>query len=146
MKNKNRILFSVLSLFLCLCLFFSVFGCNDEKNTEVRLKEALGGKRISILGDSISTFPGYSNNPEYNSSIGGNALWYKGDNYITDVNETWWMQTINRTGMILNVNNSWSGDTVTGRGVARALHPNSAGMELVSKCFINVLTDKYVNE
>ena len=31
------------------------------------------------------------------------------------------MQTISRTGMELVVNNSWSGDTVSGRGVSRAL-------------------------
>ena len=85
------------------------------------LKKALSGKMVSILGDSISTFKGWSNNTDYNSTIGSNAVYYSGSNYITDVNETWWLQTINRTGTTLCVNNSWSGDTVTGRGIGRAL-------------------------
>lgn len=93
-----------------------------QKEQEQQLKTILTGKKLSILGDSISTFEGYSNNTSYNSTIGGNAVWYFGtNNGFTDVNETWWMQAISRTGTTLLVNNSWSGDMVTNHGVGRAL-------------------------
>ncbi len=67
----------------------------------------LRGKKVSILGDSISTFQGY--NPP------GFASYYphSGTN-LQDVNQTWWMKTIQRTGMQLLVNGSWSGSAVTG--------------------------------
>lgn len=93
----------------------------ERIKNEALLKELLSGKSLSILGDSISTFAGYSNNTSYNSTIGNNAVYYNGSTYITNVNETWWMQAINQTGMTLNVNNSWSGDKVIERGTARAL-------------------------
>lgn len=50
--------------------------------------------KISILGDSISTYVGY--NPY------GYAVYYKDDrlcdNDITDVNDTWWKQVIDALG------------------------------------------------
>jgi uncharacterized repeat protein (TIGR02543 family) len=65
------------------------------------------GKTVSILGDSITTFLGYIPN--------GFAYFYP---YPTagfgDVNQTWWMQLINHTGMKLLANNSWSGSAVAG--------------------------------
>ena len=64
------------------------------------------GKKISILGDSISTFAGYI--PEGQSSE------YNGTNYNgLQVTDTWWMKLINALGMTLLVNNSWSGTCVT---------------------------------
>ena len=99
----------------------------EKRARNEKLTEALRGKRISFIGDSISTFQGYSNNAEYNATIGENAVYYKDNkNGFSDVNETWWMQTVHATGMELLVNNSWSGDRVTTRGVARAkqLHNN----------------------
>lgn len=102
----------------------------EEKNARnAKLAEVLKGKRISFIGDSISTFEGYSNNVAYNPTIGENAVYYNGTRKgFTDANETWWMQTVYATGMELCVNNSWSGDRVTKRGIERAkqLH-NAAG-------------------
>ena len=62
------------------------------------------GKKISILGDSISTFAGYI--PE------GNATYYPTGTvkYVTD---TWWKKLLNLLGAELLVNNSWSGSRVT---------------------------------
>ena len=64
------------------------------------------GKTVSILGDSISTYKGYV--PD------GYACFYP---YPTadlgDVNQTWWMQTINKLGMSLLKNNSYSGTCVS---------------------------------
>ncbi len=100
----------------------------EQERRDAQLKEILSGKGISILGDSISTYQGWSNNTSYNSTIGSNAVYYTGsrDNFAT-VSETWWMQTITRSGLELVVNNSWSGDAVTNLGVSRALqlHNNS---------------------
>lgn len=70
------------------------------------------------MGDSISTYIGYSNNADKNSTTGENAIYYghQQKNTMLSVDETWWMKTINRTGTNLLVNNSWSGDTLTGSG------------------------------
>lgn len=100
----------------------------EQARIDAQLREILSGKGISFLGDSISTYSGWSNNTSYNSTIGSNAVYYTGNNYgFTNVNETWWMQAVNRSGLELVVNNSWSGDEVTNRGVSRAqqLHNNS---------------------
>lgn len=99
----------------------------EQARLDALLKEELSGMGISILGDSISTFQGWSNNTAYNSTIGSNAVYYTGSrDGFTAVGETWWMQTITRSGLELVVNNSWSGDEVTNRGVSRAqqLHNN----------------------
>lgn len=62
------------------------------------------GRSVSILGDSISTFEGYipSGNRAYYNEAGG-----------ADVNMTWWKRTMNRCGLSLNVNNSYSGSRVS---------------------------------
>ena len=88
---------------------------NDETKT---IKDILTGKNLSIMGDSISTYPGYSNNATTaNSTTGDNKLWYTGSNAgVTSVNDTWWMQTATETGMNLLVNNSSSGAKVVGKG------------------------------
>ena len=63
------------------------------------------GKRVSILGDSISTYQGYIPS--------GNATKYPtGD--VDNVNKTWWYKLIQDTGMVLGINNSYSGSTVGG--------------------------------
>lgn len=74
---------------------------------EIRSTESVyKNKKVSILGDSISTYAGYI--PE------GNANFYTGSNCgVSSVNDTWWMKTINALGMLLDVNNSWSGSRVT---------------------------------
>lgn len=65
------------------------------------------GKKLSILGDSISTFNGYIPS--------GNATYYpSGD--VTDVSDTWWKKLIDNTGLVLDTNNSWSGSRVTTTG------------------------------
>ena len=67
-------------------------------------------KRISVMGDSISTFEGY--NPF------GYAVYYRDDvsyeNDLTDVGDTWWMRVIEYLGGRLCVNNSFSGSFVSG--------------------------------
>ena len=63
----------------------------------------LSGKRLSILGDSISTYAGYI--PD------GYATYYSTSN-LASVDDTWWKKLIDATGMELCVNNSYSGTRV----------------------------------
>ena len=65
--------------------------------------------RISILGDSYSTFQNHI--PE------GNEVWYfdpidtkRTD--VKDVRQTWWWQVIKDGGYLLERNDSWSGATI----------------------------------
>ena len=67
------------------------------------------GKKVSVIGDSISTFAGYvpsGNSVHYNGSNGG----------VSSVNEMWWKRVINALGAELLVNESWSGSRVTTTG------------------------------
>ena len=64
------------------------------------------GKTVSILGDSISTYKGFI--PE------GYATFYPYSTAgLSNYNETWWMQVINKLGMKLHANNSWGGSCVS---------------------------------
>lgn len=64
----------------------------------------LYGKKVSFLGDSITTFNGWMP-----SSY---ATFYPRYT-ITDVEKTWWKQLLNTSGMELLVNASWSGSSVS---------------------------------
>jgi lysophospholipase L1-like esterase len=75
--------------------------------------ETLRNKKISILGDSISTFTNYSNSKEYNETITNNKVFYNGTFPIVSVDEAWWKLLINKYNLKLIVNNSWSGSRVT---------------------------------
>jgi len=63
------------------------------------------GKKISILGDSISTFEGYIPN-NYKSFYPASY----GD--VRSIFDTWWMQVINGLGAQLFINNAYGGSTV----------------------------------
>ena len=76
-----------------------------------QLQQALQGKTLSILGDSISTFEDVSNNTQYNSTIANNAVYYYSGRSVT-LEETWWQQLLDRNQMSLCVNNSWSGSWI----------------------------------
>lgn len=78
------------------------------------------GKKLSIFGDSISTFKGWI--PE------GNAVYYTGTSHgVSKVQETWWMKTIMALGYELLVNNSWSGRAVSSVRDGNPDHATSGG-------------------
>ena len=80
---------------------------------QVKLKDTLKDKKLSILGDSISTYDGYSNSSSiYNVLTDINRYYYPHDNIDVTVNDTWWMKFANSTGMSVLVNNSYSGSRV----------------------------------
>ena len=92
--------------------------------------DAYAGKKLSVFGDSISTYVGISNNTAYNTTISGNAIWYSsiGRGGIYDHTYTYWGSLIRRAGMNLCVNNAWSGDSLgSGKYVNRVvnLHNNT---------------------
>lgn len=66
-------------------------------------------KRISILGDSVSTFAGITP-PE---ALFYDA-WRQEETGVTSPDDTWWMQVIQGMGGMLGVNNSYAGSTVSG--------------------------------
>lgn len=66
--------------------------------------------KVSILGDSYSTFDGWV--------PAGHDIWYgvgKG-NDVQDVSQTWWYRLIDDNGLQLEKNNSWSGATICNTG------------------------------
>lgn len=95
----------------------------DYIGGDTTLKEIIGdwppsikNKKISILGDSISTF----NQDGY--MIPGYAMYYptlpsyRGAD-VTSVSDTWWMQVINSIDSILEINASYSGSTASNRSI-----------------------------
>lgn len=75
-------------------------------------------KRVSILGDSYSTFHDYV-------SPASNLCWYgvpgeKKENDVMRVGETWWHRFIYDHGFLLERNNSYSGSTVCHTGYRQA--------------------------
>jgi lysophospholipase L1-like esterase len=73
------------------------------------LPAGLEGKTISILGDSISTFAGVSNDPNVNETLAGSAVFYQDGTLGVSRKDTWLQQTADQLGMKVLVNNSWSG-------------------------------------
>lgn len=72
--------------------------------------EALKGKKVSILGDSISAYPGYV-------TPSTNAVFYpRGNNSpkcdVKSVDDMWWKIVLDKAGMVLGANNAYSGRTL----------------------------------
>lgn len=77
---------------------------------------------VSILGDSISTYEGYSNDAETSISTACNPVYYSDQ---LPPEETYWGRLLEAFEFSLCVNNSWSGGLLTGEnnptsGVERA--------------------------
>ncbi len=77
------------------------------------LRELLSGKKLSILGDSISTYNGWTNSNTVNSTLGpSHAVYYYGNNGV-GLDDTWWKQVSDQVGLEILVNNAWGGSSVT---------------------------------
>ncbi len=68
------------------------------------------GKVISILGGSNCTFAGYI--PVADGFNLTHRARYPQDDLLTDVNDTWWMQTLTALDAKLGINDSWAGSQV----------------------------------
>ena len=98
------------------------------------------GVKLSLIGDSISTYYGVSNsstyNPLYLSTSEATFGTYYGNTSHGDYAEfssvgrydTWWQQTVDTLGMDLLVNNAWSGSfTLIDQGQSNTTEYPAAG-------------------
>lgn len=106
MSRLNSFLYILFFIFLTLSCSKEELECSNCTN--ISLTKDM---KVSILGDSYSTFQGYLSpnaNPTYYPNL---------KTEVTDVTQTWWHLFITRNNLILEFNNSYSGSTV-------ALKPN----------------------
>ncbi len=83
------------------------------------------GKKLSLLGDSISSYAGTI--PE------GNDVYYTGSNSgVTDPSQMWWSVLCSKTGMTPLVINGWSGSGIT--QLTDSAHVNKVPMSSTSRC------------
>ena len=125
MSGIKNIFFYALIFLLIIGLCSSILGIlpkfnkeNKENNKLLSVPSLSVGTEIkgsngyiSFLGDSITTYDGFSNNSTYNTTIGKNASYYKSSKMR--VTDTWWYQSARELDMSLCVNNSWDGGRVT---------------------------------
>ena len=114
MKTMKHKCFVLLASFLFACLG-SVFA----------------QQKISILGDSYSTFHGYV-------QPAGNLCWYgvpgeKKENDVTKVEQTWWYCLVDSVSYVLERNNAYSGSTICNTGYEKA--------DYSDRSFITRMTD-----
>ncbi len=95
--------------------------CDEVVTGEIKgsaelIRDIFSGKKVSVMGDSISTYINISNGTAAdttNSTIRKNSTYYHNvHNEVlldNDVGKTWWQRTINHLGADLLVNNSDSG-------------------------------------
>ena len=109
MKNiKHRTTESLFIFFLIIAILSTAFPLVAAAENEVK---PLDGKTISILGDSISTYEGVSAGvaaETSNSTIKNNRVFYSNKRNGVGLNDTWWMQIIDKLGGEILVNNSYS--------------------------------------
>lgn len=105
-------MYRFVSFILAITVVFGLLPKVQLSTSAAETAVTLEGKKVSILGDSISTYAGVSNNTSYNSTIGKNSVYYTAGRYDVYQADTWWQQTIDVLGMELLVNNSWSGSCV----------------------------------
>lgn len=79
---------------------------NKLKQIEDKIN-SFTGKKISFIGDSITTFNGYIPT--------GNATFYPSNN-VTTVDQTWWKLLLSKLNADLSTNDSWSGSRVSNSG------------------------------
>ena len=92
---------------------------NGQGTVIERDPDALSGKTISILGDSISTFRNYSNRQgsRWSNTTIGRAASYRAYSDLRvkmTLEDTWWMQLAEDLGLRILVNNSASASTISG--------------------------------
>lgn len=93
-----------------------ITGEVEYKATFKELANTLEGLKLSILGDSISTF--YAEGSSMNSYYSEEGRYYYPiySSSVKTVDKTWWAQLLSNTKMTLGINNSWSGSCAYGSG------------------------------
>ena len=113
-KALSAILVSTM-LFSVLVVLIGILPMNTF--AAEKMNTGFEGKTISILGDSISTYVGVSDDATANSTLAGSVVYYNGIRNNVYLKDTWWQQAIDQLGMELLVNNSWSGSCVLTKNV-----------------------------
>ena len=97
--KKKRLLIS--------CILLVIFSVVYLKNRNFSVlingssRHASNNYKVSIIGDSISSYSGITKGPYYP----------KGN--VDSVDKTWWMQTINSLNFTFASNTAWGGTTIT---------------------------------
>ena len=78
------------------------------------VREHYRGKNLSLMGDSISTYSGVTNNAAVNSTLALNAVYYPANGVYRDYTTTYWGTVKTLLEMDLCVINSWSGSKTYG--------------------------------
>ena len=95
-----------------------VYNILSDTTIKAKYKEGVNkyvGKKFAVIGDSISTYQDYI--PE------GYACFYPYPTAdVNDVNQTWWMQAVNKLGAGMFINNSYSGSCVGTTGTSSSQH------------------------
>lgn len=128
-KNKkilyivSIILVSTLSISLLVSAFPGRASSGKDNTDGKHPTEEISpveGLYISFLGDSITTYKGYSDNANYNATLSNNAVFYP-HSYspngvelgVTSVRDTYWYKTIQELSLKLCVNNSCDASRVS---------------------------------
>ena len=103
---------------------FAIYDADQYNNSIVADVENLKkyhpsytGKKVSILGDSISTFVASSEKVDGKAPEGcitqypGNPAQYENSD-VTSVSRTWWGRVLDYFGMVLGINESWAGSCI----------------------------------
>lgn len=85
-----------------------ILECQSANNIYSQFK----GKIISLIGDSASTYEGYTPVADGWNLKHRNRYPNAAPDWVGTVNDTWWMRTINLLGAKLGVNSSWAGSCV----------------------------------
>lgn len=120
MKRSQKITVAsvIVALLLAVAIILIIVLCPSTQTARKpaesdlnKLTQRLQGKNVSILGDSITTFEGYSDNQKYNStlSLTANIPFYKPIKSASEVDNTWWMRVVKDLNANLLVNNSCGG-------------------------------------
>ena len=121
--KKQTIIHSVIAILLCIAVLLPgiVIPAQAAALPNFQVGSDYAGVKFSVIGDSISTYYGYSNsktyNPLYLSTSEATFGTYYGNKSHGDYGDfdhiawtdTWWKQTVDTLGMDLLVNNAWSG-------------------------------------
>ena len=78
--------------------------------------EAYGGKYLSLIGDSISSFAGVTDNTKYSDVLVNNRSYYS-TSMMNDYTQMYWGRLAKDAGMELCVINGWSSSKVYGGGM-----------------------------
>ncbi len=110
-KKAVKILFVSIALVLIFSFAAALILYPFKSAEHKELKKILTGKKLSVLGDSISTYGGVSNVNDVNSTVANSFPHYTEESMKRS--NTWWQRTADKCGMDILVNNSWSGTTVS---------------------------------